>query len=869
MRKIIRDAKGAVTVFVTLLLIPAMLVSGTAVDLARMHTARSIIQDANQLAANTVLTQYNALLQDLYGLMGVAKDDPVLWELLDEYIKVTIFGDIGHDRSLGTLQLFYGSNLSMEELDFPDLQNLRTEDVLRRQIEEYMKFRGPVILVMEFIDSLVDNKLKDDAQIMLDKLEIDAAIAAMFNKYRELYEAILVGDRLTQITGIAGGSFASLSSRLTFMRAQFAELSSIQSSWASLDPKDDDYVTDKAELEAYYSGIVDNLRAYTIGGSRGSNWSNGRWTIVTTIPTGLNAIVENAKVQADNYKSRFDTVVTIAREIDAMNAELSLKIDELERKLSNGECSAELAEALTRRQGTPPKSILESYRDILKWNIEELATAFKNGGYNYIDNIHKPMLDGVRYRNINNPSGASLSRSELASVPFGITSSSWGAGGTAAVITGYPDSVITYRMLPGFQKFAEHSTRHNAFFTELQAMMNQDPLPPVRLYDGQENASGGSAERQQRNLISSVLNLVNTAYTGLTNNPIGAGYISDSDASTIEKPNILEILATLPSALASPVLGIIQDPLSEIARMGDYVLLLTYCTSMFSNYTSARPESIGKTRDNIHEVALPPSVSGVPMSPEVNYFFQSEWEYLYNGSEKAAENLSAVTNLIFLLRLVCNYIVVFNVSEVTAIVSSIKAAFSWAPPLGIVLSELARAAFVAAESALDVAALRTGHKVPLLKNPSAGEWICSPSGLANALARIMTSEASGGSGLGYERGFTYSQYMLFFFVTKAVVTTLSGSDAADELAVRTGNLIEWNVINYQSGSFSDEVKMGEALAAPGRFRLEDMKTGFSITTTVDMRMLFLSMVFAQNFSDSRGIGMPRTVPIIVTDYRGY
>ena len=65
MKKLIKDAKGAVTVFITLLLIPAILVSGTAVDLARLHTARSILQDANQLAANSVLTQYNALLYDI------------------------------------------------------------------------------------------------------------------------------------------------------------------------------------------------------------------------------------------------------------------------------------------------------------------------------------------------------------------------------------------------------------------------------------------------------------------------------------------------------------------------------------------------------------------------------------------------------------------------------------------------------------------------------------------------------------------------------------------------------------------------------------------------------------------------------------
>ena len=52
LQRLKRDCRGAVTVFVTLMLVPAVLISGTGVDLARLYVARSEIQDANQLAAN-------------------------------------------------------------------------------------------------------------------------------------------------------------------------------------------------------------------------------------------------------------------------------------------------------------------------------------------------------------------------------------------------------------------------------------------------------------------------------------------------------------------------------------------------------------------------------------------------------------------------------------------------------------------------------------------------------------------------------------------------------------------------------------------------------------------------------------------------
>jgi len=111
--------------------------------------------------------------------------------------------------------------------------------------------------------------------------------------------------------------------------------------------------------------------------------------------------------------------------------------------------------------------------------------------------------------------------------------------------------------------------------------------------------------------------------------------------------------------------------------------------------------------------------------------------------------------------------------------------------------------------------------------------------------------------------------LMFFFLAKGVFYFGTYGSAAEELATRTGHLIEWNMINHKGSINADETKMTAALEASDRFKLSDMKTGFSITTTADMRMLFLSMPFAQDFSAKRGIGMPETIPIKVTDYRGY
>ena len=863
MRGFLKDAKGAVTVFVTLLLIPAMLVSGSAVDLARIHTARSIVQDANQLAANSLLTQYDALLFDLYGLFGVMADDPELAEMLNNYIELTIFGDGGR-RGLGTFQLFYGSNLQPAEL-LPALdKNLRNEEILRRQIEDYMKFRGPVVIVKEFLDALDGNTLREDSGVINDKLEIDAAIVDMYELYKRLFDAITAADRCNQaIGGVAGGYFGSVSTSLVAIRRQFVDLKAAYDSWArQTDP------SRKASSAQWYQAILVNIRSLTTGGPRGSSWGPDGWQLIGNV-AGLNSNILNAKQQAENFKPRFDLVVSIGREVDAARNELERKVNALETRLRSGAVGEDLSRAMTE-PGPDGKSQMDRYRELLRWeNVEAMATAFKNGGYDYLDNKVKPLLDSVVYRNVNNESAGSLTRVQLAGLPttasFALSGTT--AGSMSALFAGFPEDNVTYKIPPGFLKFAEYPGDNRAFFEALSLMMSSPGVSPVKLYEGQADAGGSNPEGMQRGLINSLLNFAQTAYKGLTNNPLGARYINNPGSPPSDNLNILNILAMIPEAVSAPIVNIISDPLGSAAAASDHLLLLTYSTSMFSNYTTTKPDSIGATRNNLSAVNFTKSISGVPISPEVNYFFQSEWEYLYNGSENAGQNLSAVTRLLFLIRLISNYIAVFNVAEVNSIVMSIKTAFSWNPPLAIILGELARAAFAAAETVVDVAALRSGYKVPLFKNITAGEWVCTPSGLMRALSDIALNESVDGGRFNNEKGLSYSNYMLFFFITKAIFYIGSEGDAATELAKRTGNLIEWNVVNYRSGANANESQMAAALGGADRFYLRDMITDFSIGHSVDLRMLFLSMPLAQ-----RGVGgvvPPRTMPIEALDYRGY
>jgi hypothetical protein len=280
-------------------------------------------------------------------------------------------------------------------------------------------------------------------------------------------------------------------------------------------------------------------------------------------------------------------------------------------------------------------------------------------------------------------------------------------------------------------------------------------------------------------------------------------------------------------------------------------LLLTYDAAMFSNYAATKPESIGKS-DEEKKALYEKTLSDVTISPRVNYFYQSELEYLYEGSNDAGKNLNAITKLLFMVRLICNYIAVFSVPGITHIVTQIQLALAWCPPMALVLGELARAAFVAAETVYDVAALRSGHNVPLIKTSM--QWICSPAGLTRAFDRLQQNNTSDAAS---EEGISYSTYLMFFIIAKA--PTYGSMEAwSNELGKRTKQLIEWNIINYKGGVNADETAMAAAASASEAFRLDRANTGFSVKTTLDLSMLFIPRSIA-----------PEGIAISSEVFRGY
>lgn len=831
MRGFFANSKGALTVFVTLLLIPAILASGTAVDLSRIYTARSIIEDANQLAANAVLSQYDALANELYGLFGVMGEDPQLAEMINEYVEISIFGGNRNEKGIGTFQLFYGSKFGESEILFEKDKNLKNSDVLRRQIEEYMKFRGPVVISREFLGALEKNTLGEDMEIIADKLAVDEFMREISDKYKELYNAVLEADKCKSKVGT--GSFGSVSASLTAIKEQFIDLKSCYESRENAPEGSDEQKKYAEKCE----GILEKIRQLTSGGSPRLNtwtdgkrnsagaWVPGRWTIQNTTVVGLSGNITNAKNNAENFKEKFEAVAGIAAELDSMKSSLNAKIDSLENKLKNAD-------------GNPFGELFDRYREAANYDATPLAQKYKTAGNQYIEEV-KNMIDGVKYRDRENDSAEGFSVSDLAGADMT-------AAQKAAYFADFLD--VTYHLPPGFIKFSGLDDsgietpgweENGRFFKILQALLNGSAGKTIN-FDGSENIEKKDAEKKQRDITENFLKLIEEAYNSQKNEPEGAKYINAKKTPAADF-DISEIFGLYNLAIEKGLTDVFSDPEKYLKSAADYILLLAYDTSMFSNYATGKPVGTAEK-----------SIAGIPFGPDVNYFYQSEWEYIYNQSSDAGENLEAVKKLLFALRLVCNYISVFEISEIADMISSVQEAFSDLPLVGVELGEYARLAFAAAESVLDLAALRGGYRVPLIKK--SGEWVFFP----GMDLLDMAKNIDGGA---YKSGTSYCTYMIYFFLGDGRF------DGGDLLVERTAQLIEWNMINYKSKIGADEIKMAGEHKKAGGFCLDKLKTDFAITTAVDMKMLFLSAPFAQK--GINGIIPPKTTRFAVTDYRGY
>lgn len=185
--------RGSVTVVLTLVLVPIMVVAGLFVDGSRGVLARSVVRSAQQLAINDVLAKHDDLLRQTFGLLAVI-DSEELDVAARQILASSASGDGGGD----VLRLKFSSE-DFGEVEVVANANLAQADVLTNQIVEYMKYRAPV----EFMSQLAESinwliNLQTKIELVKKRVEGINKLAKLVDEVNDLADQVAeMADQLT------------------------------------------------------------------------------------------------------------------------------------------------------------------------------------------------------------------------------------------------------------------------------------------------------------------------------------------------------------------------------------------------------------------------------------------------------------------------------------------------------------------------------------------------------------------------------------------------------------------------------------------------------------------------------------------------
>lgn len=218
MRKKWFNGRGAVSIFLVIVLVPMMTCSALFVDASRVKSATGLVSSAGDLTLNTVLSQYDVDLNDFYGLMASAQDMDDVLGAAEEYFTSCIKSQ-GIDTTNTTKWVNSIKDIFFEDGDIADLLgadlapdtnvtvtatsdgSLTNPALVKTQVVEFMKYRSPINGVVDLFDKFTDSSKELEnttktSDLVDKKQEYYEAQGDVAEKAYEVYEKIVEYDKL-------------------------------------------------------------------------------------------------------------------------------------------------------------------------------------------------------------------------------------------------------------------------------------------------------------------------------------------------------------------------------------------------------------------------------------------------------------------------------------------------------------------------------------------------------------------------------------------------------------------------------------------------------------------------------------------------
>lgn len=203
-----RKNQGIITVFVVLIMVPVVVITGLMVDISRAKLFAAQVAMSSDFYGEAILSEYDNVLKELYGLFSVTQNEEGK-EAIKTYASYMGYSfDPAKGDSGLTGSMFYNSADFDFSYEIIELSRLSNENVLLTQVADYMEFRViPQVLdeaggfdggIFKMLDEFGQMESNNEAVSAANKLcdETDQLTKAIKNFYEALekvrkYEAYL------------------------------------------------------------------------------------------------------------------------------------------------------------------------------------------------------------------------------------------------------------------------------------------------------------------------------------------------------------------------------------------------------------------------------------------------------------------------------------------------------------------------------------------------------------------------------------------------------------------------------------------------------------------------------------------------------
>lgn len=172
-----RGSRGAVSVFLVIILVPCMLVSSIFVDVGRVYLGQGMADASADLALNTLMTNYDEDLNDWYGMISSCQNiDEFYEESAKFFVRAMLSQDLSQDEIIllsdvytnvtgdDTISDLISDLIRIQTVEEPKISAVEGADLanatmLKMQVVDFMKYRAPITVTETLI-----NTLKSDSE---------------------------------------------------------------------------------------------------------------------------------------------------------------------------------------------------------------------------------------------------------------------------------------------------------------------------------------------------------------------------------------------------------------------------------------------------------------------------------------------------------------------------------------------------------------------------------------------------------------------------------------------------------------------------------------------------------------------------------